>query len=362
MPSTQTYQFGEKWNIQRERYQPAVLVETAGLSEKEWLEWRRKGIGGSDASAVLGISPFATARDLYYDKLHILPYEDSDENWVQKEVGHLLENLVARIFSQKTGLKIYQIKKMFYHPKYPFMLADIDYFVELPGGTTAILEIKTTNYNAREHWYKNGSEIVPVNYEAQGRHYMCVMDIDQVFFCCYYGDSNEVIIRSIKRDYDYEDELIALEKDFWINHVLAQKEPPYTEDGTLILASVKNHFGSSDPNAASLKLSLSSANRVLQFNELQTKKKIAESEVKKYEAEMKLLQGMIVAEMGKSCTAECLADGKKYQITYQPSYRCVINKDSLLRLQIQHPDIYNEYVTKTVSHRFSVKKSLEVAA
>ena len=56
---------------------------------------RRRGIGGSDAAAILGISPFATARDLYYDKLKIVPFDDSESNWVAKKMGHLLEDLVA---------------------------------------------------------------------------------------------------------------------------------------------------------------------------------------------------------------------------------------------------------------------------
>lgn len=49
----------------------------AGISEA--------GIGGSDAAAILGVSPFATARDLYYDKLKIVSYEDPEDNWVQKK-------------------------------------------------------------------------------------------------------------------------------------------------------------------------------------------------------------------------------------------------------------------------------------
>ena len=53
-------------------YVPAVLVDTDGLPEETWLEYRRKGIGGSDAAAILGVSPFATARDLYYDKLNLV--------------------------------------------------------------------------------------------------------------------------------------------------------------------------------------------------------------------------------------------------------------------------------------------------
>lgn len=154
----------------KERREPLVLVETAGLSEAEWLAYRRKGIGGSDVAALLGVSPWRTARDLFYDKLNIVAVEDSEDNWVALEMGHLLEPLVAKIFQHRTGYKVYQVKKMFQHPKYPWMLADVDYFVEVPDGTTAILEIKTTNYNAKDHWWLDGEETVPVYYEYQGRH------------------------------------------------------------------------------------------------------------------------------------------------------------------------------------------------
>ena len=166
-------------SAERKRHEPLVLVETADLSEEDWLDYRRRGIGGSDVSAIFGTSPFRTARDLYYDKLNIASVEDDEGNWVAMEMGHLLEPLVAKIFERKTGYRVYQIKKMFQHPQYPWMLADVDYFVELPDGTTAILEIKTTNYNARDNWWMNGKETVPVYYESQGRHYMAVTDIDR---------------------------------------------------------------------------------------------------------------------------------------------------------------------------------------
>lgn len=100
---------------------------------------------------------------------------------------------------------------MFQHPQYSWMLADVDYFVELPDGSTAILEIKTTNYNARDNWWLNDEETVPVYYEAQGRHYMAVMNLDRCFFCCLYGNNeDETIIREIRRDESYEEEMI-----FW---------------------------------------------------------------------------------------------------------------------------------------------------
>ena len=88
------------------RQEPKVLVSTENLTEQEWLAYRRRGIGGSDVAAILGISPFRTARDLYDDKLNIASVADDAGNWVALEMGHLLEPLVARIFAKKTGLDV----------------------------------------------------------------------------------------------------------------------------------------------------------------------------------------------------------------------------------------------------------------
>ena len=341
-------------------YTPGVLVETKDLPEKQWLEWRRKGIGGSDASIVLGISPFATARDLYFDKLGVVSYKDDNSNWVALQSGHLLEDLVAEIFHKKTGFPIYQIKKMFYHPLYPYMLADVDYFVTLPSGETAILEIKTTNYNGKDAWWMDGKETVPVNYEAQGRHYMAVTNLNHVFYCCLYGNSEDnVIIRHIERDAAYEEELTALEGIFWNENVLKKIPPPYTEDGDLVLQSVKHQVGMADPEAPAVELSLPLASCVVRFTELQAQKKLADAQSKKIEGEMKRLQGRIVEAMGKSCTAVCTTGGSSYTVTYNPSKKSGISKDNLIRLQAQHPDIYQDYVTVSENRRFYVKKSQE---
>ena len=244
------------------------------------------------------------------------------------------------------------------------MLADIDYFVELPNGRTAILEIKTTNYNAKDHWWsEDGQEIVPLNYEAQGRHYMAVMNIDEVFYCCLYGNNeDEVIIRHIDRDRDYEEELIALERDFWENHILTGTPPPYTEDGDLILNSVRRHFGPADPSAPELILEGNMALIVPRYLELQAQRNLEKRNYECIEAEMRRLQGRIVAEMGRSCTAVCQGREAAYSISYKPVRKSGISKDNLQRLQAQHPDIYEQYVTVSESRRFYVKKQREEAA
>ena len=46
-------------------YEPNIIKSTANLTREEWLKDRRLGIGGSEASIVMGVSPWATRRDLY---------------------------------------------------------------------------------------------------------------------------------------------------------------------------------------------------------------------------------------------------------------------------------------------------------
>lgn len=348
---------------QRERHTPQVLVDTANLSEEEWLAYRRYGIGGSDVAAILGISPFRTARDLYYDKCNIATAEDNEGNWVAMKMGHLLEDLVAEIFQRKTGFEIYQIKKMFRHPLYPFMLADLDYLITMPDGSKAILEIKTTNYNARDHWWKNGNEIVPVYYESQGRHYMAVMDIDRVFFCCLYGNNeNEVIIRELKRDFAYEEEMIYLEQEFWVNHVQAQVPPPYTEDGDLIIESIRRYSGSADKTAPAINLDWGTTTKLMRYLELQEEKKASEVHSKQIENELQRVKAMLIAEMGQSCKAVCERGGVNYTVTYNPIRKPVIDKDNLARLKLMYPEIYEQFVTVSESRRFQVKASATEAA
>ena len=348
---------------QRTRHTPLVVVETENLSREEWLDYRRQGIGGSDVAGIMGISPFRTARDIYYDKLNIATVEGEPENWVALEMGHLLEDLVAKIFHKKSGLEIYQIKKMFQHPKYPFMLADVDYFVRLPDGTTAILEIKTTNYNAKDHWWEDGRETVPVYYEVQGRHYMAVMDADIVFFCCLYGNTeDEVIIREIKRDMEYEQEMIYLERSFWENHVLAKNPPPYTEDGEQIMKSVQRYCGPADTKAPVVKFGMGMTATLMRFLQLQEEKNNTEKRSEELKEELQRTKALLIAEMGTSCTAECRKDGFHYTVTYNPVRKQVVDKNNLSRLKLQYPEIYDKFVTVSEYRKFQVKVSAEDAA
>ena len=156
--------------------------------------------------------------------------------------------------------------------------------------------------------------------------------------------------------------MIALEGDFWNNHILTRTPPQYVEDGDLVIESVKNHFGSADPNAAAIELSLTSFSSVVRYLELQAEKSSLNAEVKRVENEMKRLQGRIIDEMGRCCTAVYSRDDTDYTITYNPVQKATISKEDLFRLQMQHPEIYEQFVSVSESRRFYVKKKAQKAA
>ena len=56
-----------------------TLVSTAGLSYEDWLEYRKQGIGGSDASVVCGINRYKSPVELWMEKTGQLPHQETGE-------------------------------------------------------------------------------------------------------------------------------------------------------------------------------------------------------------------------------------------------------------------------------------------
>ena len=68
------------------------LCCTKDMSREEWLEWRRGGIGGSDAATIVGLNPYRSRLELYADKLGMMPEKEDSE---AMRIGRDLEEYVA---------------------------------------------------------------------------------------------------------------------------------------------------------------------------------------------------------------------------------------------------------------------------
>ena len=54
-----------------------ALVSTENMPYEDWLEYRRLGIGGSDASVVCGINRYKSPVELWLDKTSQLPPQEA---------------------------------------------------------------------------------------------------------------------------------------------------------------------------------------------------------------------------------------------------------------------------------------------
>lgn len=148
-------------------------------SMEEWLV-NRKGIGGSDASAILGLNPYKTNQELWMEKKgQMSPVDISDKSYVK--YGNDAEPLLRALFAlDYPEYKVeYYDNNMIINKKYPWAHASLDGELMDPDGRRGILEIKTTNILQSMQWEKWDNRI-PDNYYIQILHYLLVTEYDFV--------------------------------------------------------------------------------------------------------------------------------------------------------------------------------------
>lgn len=176
----------------------------------EQLEARRAGVGGSDMAAIMGMSPWKTAYEVYLEKRGEIVEEDIGE----KEVvifGNLLEDVVAGEYARRNNVKVERRNDMFVHPKYPFMLANIDRKVV---GVKKGLECKTGDKYTTRNWGESGTDEVPEYYYIQCAHYMETLDYPEWDLATVLG-GNDYRDYHLERDKELGELLTESAIKFW---------------------------------------------------------------------------------------------------------------------------------------------------
>ena len=144
-----------------------ILVSTEDMPYADWLEHRKQGIGGSDASVVCGINRYKSPVELWMDKTGQIPPQEAGEAayW-----GTQLEPFVRAEFTKRTGIEVSQFKNLLQSEEHPFMLANLDGICEVPDYGTCIFEAKTASAYKAGEW----EDTIPDEYMCQIQHYMAV--------------------------------------------------------------------------------------------------------------------------------------------------------------------------------------------
>lgn len=196
-----------------------ILAKTNDLSREEWLEIRKKGLGGSDAAAILGLNPWRSPIAVWLEKTG---REVKDIDSERMRIGRDLEDYVAQRFSEAKGLKVVRKNAVLQSIDNEWMTANVD---RLIVGRNEGLECKVTNSYAASDW----KDKVPVHYELQCHHYMAVTGADAWWIAALVGNE-KVVIHKIERDEDVIQSLVTAEKNFWESYIATDEMPP--PDGT----------------------------------------------------------------------------------------------------------------------------------
>lgn len=192
------------------------------LSHDEWLSERQKGIGGSDISAIIGINPYRTAVDVYFDKIgQADPIPDNQH----MKMGRILEPVIADLFAEETGNEvIVPAKQIYQHKEFPFFQASIDRFYhDNERNEKGVLEIKSTQKNMID---------VDRTHFTQLQWYLGITEYD--FGSVFYLEHglNTPPPFEYERDDLYLEFLQEQAYSFWKNHVVKRvpPEPVNSED------------------------------------------------------------------------------------------------------------------------------------
>ena len=209
-----------------------TAISTEGMSEAEWLENRRNGIGGSDSGALLGMSKYATPLSVYIAKKGLLDDGLNANNRAIKW-GKMAENAIREGLAKDLNLKIETSPVMFTSKDNPFMLADLDGLCwtkeqMVIEGKSVLglggLEIKTATSRNQEF----GTDEIPDSYYCQVQHYMAVTGLSWFILAVLIDKADGRIYVVPRNDEFITNMLIPAEKAFWNDYVLTDIMPAPT--------------------------------------------------------------------------------------------------------------------------------------
>jgi len=300
---------------------------------EEWLQQRLKGIGGSDASVVLGINPWKSRLQLWHEKVSKKIDPESADALIF-QIGHALEPIVANKYAKITGRKL-EVRPQRVHPEYPFILGNIDREIVGDERGPGILEIKTKG--AYVNWH--GDEIPPY-YMSQVQHYLGVYGYQWAGFAVLDLGTRKVTHFDIERDDKQIVKIIDEEKKFW--ELVEKKIQPEVDNSKACGEFLREHYNKSEDTVVELIGNSDATKWASLLRDIKDQEKILKGQEVSCKNQLMSLVGN---------AAKAIGDG--FNISWKaPKDKEVFDLD---RFRIDHPNLAKEYTSpEPQTRRFTV--------
>ena len=314
-----------------------AAIKTAEMERDAWLQERTKGIGGSDVATVLGLNPYKTPLSLWEEKTGKTKGSPAGEAayW-----GTTLEDVVAKEFSKRTGMKIQRVnfdraivneqiaKTVRVHK--PEKAAETGLMLSTDVG----LECKTANAFMADKWGPSQeAEIVsgnvvtehqiPLYYETQIQWYMAVTGIKKFYVAVLIG-GQDFRMYEVRRDEDVIKAIVEKCHAFWVKKVLADVPPdPINAD------DIKKLYARDDGEMVE-----ASNDEAADIGELRT----IRERIKELQDQEKAVANRVILAIGEK--SGLLIGGEK-AVTYKAQNS---SRFASTAFKKEHPDLYRDFV------------------
>lgn len=309
-----------------------IMASTKNLTREQWLKLRRKGIGGSDASVVMGKNPWRSIQQLWEDKTGKTPVQENSNEYTYW--GNVMEGIIRKEFMNRTGLKVRQKHFMMFHPQFQFMFADVDGIVTDERGEKCIFEAKTVSQYREEEW-RDGK--IPVEYMMQVQHYLAVCEMQKAYIAALIG-GNHFIYHTILRDEGMIAELVHAEKQFWDYNVKCDIRPEI-DDSSATKDFLDKKYRDSVKDSVKLDRSLEAV--LKQYQEV-------ESQLKDMEQKKNGLSNQLKAALGEHEEGR-LENGQI--VRWKRIEKKLVDAK---KLKAEQPEIYKQYSNVSAYRMLSV--------
>lgn len=359
-----------------------ILEDTEAIPREVWLRERKLAVCGSDYSAIVGLSGFKTAVDIYEDKTS--PDDVQSEIILEEkyryDIGHALEPIMLEAIATEIGAIPIRDKRMVESTIYPYMRVDIDGLFQMKEdcvvcghlfkqGELVLFEGKTSSYAK----YMDYREVPGADHVAQSKFGMLVRGLTHCIIGYSCGGNNlsrDLVYHVCELTKEDQETIPEIVREFWEEHILKEVPPtevlgPYASE---FKKSLIRHYSKTARNTGDvLRYPVHAAEIFKRSLAIRSEISLLNAELKQKESERDSVELPLIAMLGNQYQSGVLESiYLSYNAGFSTTERRTMSAENISRLQEEQPELYEQlvaggFITTSVSRTFSVKSKQKKA-
>ena len=214
-----------------------ILTSTDGMTNRDWLHFRTKGIGASDVPSILGFSEYESPMAKFDEKISLNPKRKFENlaMFLGKKAETLnaemweywdgsVEGMMANYYSGNKIRRCRKINAYVQNPKFPWLFVSLDRIINkhvYKGKQFGEGALELKNLSSYEEAKWEGG--IPLKHILQVQTQMTVCEFDYGELGVKLDDRNYTVY-PFERNKSISEQIIDQTHDFWFNRVIPARK------------------------------------------------------------------------------------------------------------------------------------------